>query len=248
MPRSTHCSTTSRSACQSARQLRRVEVQVVDVLVALRRVLGVLQRPVGAAVEPLRMLGQPGVIGRAVDREVERDLETRRLRGGDHRVEVVRGAELGVERVVAAVLRRRSPTASRRRRAWRARRCSGPCGSSGRSGEPAGGRRRRSRARRARAAPSATPRKPPNERGKSSYHDPNRASARSTSTSSGSDSTLAEAVAGGRGERLLDGQLVAAEQSRALGELAREVGLAARLLCAGARPARSRSGRSRRRR
>ncbi len=61
------------------------EVDVVDVLVALRRVLRVFQRPVGAAVEPLWMLLQPRVVGRALDREVERDLDAEllaRLRRG----------------------------------------------------------------------------------------------------------------------------------------------------------------------
>ena len=48
---------------------------VVDVLVALGRVLGVLQRAVGAPVEPFGMLGEPRVVGRALDREVERDLD-----------------------------------------------------------------------------------------------------------------------------------------------------------------------------
>ena len=40
-----------------------LEVDVVDVLILLRWVLGVLQRAVGAAVEPLGMLLQPRVIG-----------------------------------------------------------------------------------------------------------------------------------------------------------------------------------------
>jgi hypothetical protein len=39
------------------------EVEVVDVLVALGRVLGVLQRAVGAVVEPLGVLAQPRVVG-----------------------------------------------------------------------------------------------------------------------------------------------------------------------------------------
>ena len=72
--------TTSRSASQSAAPVVGVEVDVVDVLVALRRVLGVLDRAVGAAVEPLRMLAQPRVVGRALDREVERELDARRSR------------------------------------------------------------------------------------------------------------------------------------------------------------------------
>ena len=63
------------SASHSARQSGGVPVDVVDVLVALGRVLGVLERAVGAAVEPLRVLGQPRVVGRALDREVQRDVD-----------------------------------------------------------------------------------------------------------------------------------------------------------------------------
>src|SRR5437868_6755791 len=49
------------------------------------------------------MLLQPGVIRRALDREVERDLDPRLLRRGDHRVEVVPGAEVGMDRIVPAL-------------------------------------------------------------------------------------------------------------------------------------------------
>ena len=44
------------------------------------------------------------MVRRALDREVERDLETVRVGGVDQPVEVVEGAELGMERVVAALL------------------------------------------------------------------------------------------------------------------------------------------------
>ena len=50
------------------------------------------------------MLLDPRVVGRALDREVERDLQAVRVGGVDQPVEVVEGAELGVERVVAAFL------------------------------------------------------------------------------------------------------------------------------------------------
>ena len=60
-------------------------VDVVDVLIALGRVLGVLQRAVGAVLEPLRVLGQPGVVGRHLDREVQRDLEAVLACRGDER-------------------------------------------------------------------------------------------------------------------------------------------------------------------
>ena len=80
-----------------------VEVQRVDVLVLLRRVLGVGDRPVGAGGEPLRVRGHPRVVGRAVQREVHRDLEAEALGPRDERVEVLEGPEVGVDRVVPAV-------------------------------------------------------------------------------------------------------------------------------------------------
>ena len=62
-PQSTHLSIASSSACHSVAPVRRLPVDVVDVLVALGRVLGVLQGAVGPAVKPLRVLGQPRVVG-----------------------------------------------------------------------------------------------------------------------------------------------------------------------------------------
>ena len=67
-------------------------------------------------------------------------------------VEVLDRAEVGVDRVVAALGASRSPTASRRRPARGSGCCSGPCGWSCRSGGSAAGRRRRSPSRRPRAA------------------------------------------------------------------------------------------------
>ena len=49
------------------------EVERVDVLVSFRRVLGVLNRAVGAFVEPFRVLDHVRVIGRTIDREIERE-------------------------------------------------------------------------------------------------------------------------------------------------------------------------------
>ena len=62
-----------------------------------------LMRAVRPPVEPLRMLLDPGMVGRALDREVERDLEPVGVRRLDQAVEVVERAELGMERVVAAL-------------------------------------------------------------------------------------------------------------------------------------------------
>ena len=81
-----------------------VEIDVDDVLIFLRRVLGVFDRAVRPPVEPVRMLLQPRMIGRALDREVERDLQPVLARRRDEAAEIVERAELGMDRVVAALV------------------------------------------------------------------------------------------------------------------------------------------------
>ena len=81
-----------------------VEVDRVDVLVLLGRVLGVGDRAVGPGGEPLRVRLHPRVVGSRLEGEVERHLEAELAGPGDERVEVLERAEVGVDRVVAAVL------------------------------------------------------------------------------------------------------------------------------------------------
>src|SRR5207302_418746 len=59
----------------------------------------------------LRMLFQPRVVGRALDREVERDLDPGLARPRDETIEVLDRAELRVDGVVAAGLRADRPRA-----------------------------------------------------------------------------------------------------------------------------------------
>ena len=66
---------TSRQLVPERCQSSRLEVERIDVLVLLRRVLGVLDRAVGPVPEPLGMLAHLRVIGRGLEGEVERDLE-----------------------------------------------------------------------------------------------------------------------------------------------------------------------------
>ena len=80
-----------------------LEVERVDVLVLLRRVLGVLDRAVGSVGEPRRVLGDPRVVGRALERDVERQLDAAVACGGGELDDVVDRAELGVDRGVPAV-------------------------------------------------------------------------------------------------------------------------------------------------
>ena len=173
-PQPTQWRTTSQQRLPEAAPVLALEVDVVDVLVALRRVLGVLQRPVGAAVEPLGMLLQPRVVGRALDREVERDLDPELLRVGDEGAELLRGAERRVDRVVPALLGADRPRAADVALRRRLGRCSGPCGSCVRSGGSAAGRSTSKPSSAKRGSSLRTPAKPPHERGKSSYHEPKR--------------------------------------------------------------------------
>ena len=80
----------------------RVEAEGVDVLVLLRRVLGVGDGAVRPHHEPLGVLLHPRVVGGALQGDVHRHLEAELLRPGDEGVEVLDRAEIGVDRVVAA--------------------------------------------------------------------------------------------------------------------------------------------------
>ncbi len=93
--------------------LSRGEVDVVDVLVALGRVLGVLQRAIGAPVEPLGMRTEPRVVRRTLDREVDADLATDATADLDHRLELGHRPEVGMHGVMAALLAADRPRAAR---------------------------------------------------------------------------------------------------------------------------------------
>ena len=80
-----------------------VEVERVDVLVLLRRVLGVGDRPVGEGREPLRMLLHPRVVGRGLQREIESDFQAL-LPGCTHEgAEILGRAEVRMDGVVSAL-------------------------------------------------------------------------------------------------------------------------------------------------
>src|SRR5205823_14477682 len=68
----------------------------------LGRVLGVADRAVGAVAEPLRMLFEPGMVERALDGEIERDLQAVFGGGGDQPAEILGRAERRVDRIVSA--------------------------------------------------------------------------------------------------------------------------------------------------
>ena len=81
-----------------------VEIDRIDVLVLLRRILGECDRSVRLGAEPVRMLFDPRVVRRALQREVERHFDTQLVRVRAERLEIVHGAEQRVDGVVAAQL------------------------------------------------------------------------------------------------------------------------------------------------
>ena len=90
-----------------------VEVDRVDVLVLLRRVLRVGDRPVGPRGEPLRVLLDPGMVGRGLQRQVDRHFHAEFPGAGDERVEVGERAEVRVDGVVPAFRRADRPRRAR---------------------------------------------------------------------------------------------------------------------------------------
>ena len=79
-----------------------VEVEGVDVLVPLRRILGVRDGAIGARGEPLRMLADPGMVRRGLEGEVKCDLQAECARLSDECREVCLGAQIRMDRVVSA--------------------------------------------------------------------------------------------------------------------------------------------------
>ena len=171
-----------------------VEVQRVDVLVLLRRVLGVGDRAVGQHGEPLGMRPAPtgGRARTAARGPAPPPCRASRAAATKSSKSSMR-AQLRVDRRRGRPRRCRSPTVSRRRWVRRSRCCCGPCGAPCRSDGSAAGRPRRSPSWRCadsvlgggcEGAVTGLPlaSQPPVDRGNISYHALNRANGRSTQT------------------------------------------------------------------
>ena len=165
-----------------------LEVERIDVLVLLGRVLRVLNGAVGPPAEPLGVLAYVGMIGRALEGDVESDLEPCSRARATRPAEIVERAELRMDRLVAAFAPSRWPTDCRDRPAAAASALLRPLRWSGRWDGSAAGTARRSpcrRHRQARLAIANVPWRPASgctERGNNSYQALNRARTRSTVT------------------------------------------------------------------
>ncbi|MNY21662.1 hypothetical protein D3C86_1552240 [compost metagenome] len=89
----------------SAARRRAIEGDVDDILIFLGRILGVPQGSVRAPGKPLGVLRQPGVVGRALDGEVQRDLHSLPARGVHQPQEILQRSQLGFDGIVPAAVR-----------------------------------------------------------------------------------------------------------------------------------------------
>ena len=79
-----------------------IEVQWVDVLVLLWRVLSVRDRAVGARRKPFGMFGDPWVVWGALEGQIEGNLHAEASCAIHEAVEVIEGTQIWVDGVVAA--------------------------------------------------------------------------------------------------------------------------------------------------
>ncbi len=80
----------------------RLEIERIDVLVFLRRILGILHAAVGPMLEPLRMLRYVRVVGCALKRNIHGDFDAECARHIQEPIEVIERAELRQNVLVAA--------------------------------------------------------------------------------------------------------------------------------------------------
>ncbi|MDT4863305.1 hypothetical protein FQZ97_980030 [compost metagenome] len=81
-----------------------IEVDIDDVLVLFRRVLRMADAAVRPPAEPIGVFAQPGVVGRALDGEVQGHFQAMGAGGAHQLAEILEAAQLRVQRFVAALL------------------------------------------------------------------------------------------------------------------------------------------------
>ena len=92
---------------------RRRKIERINVLVFLRRILRVLNASVGASPEPLRMLLDVGMVGRALQRDIERDVDAELPCCGHEPPEIVQRPQRRMDRLVPALFGADRPRAAR---------------------------------------------------------------------------------------------------------------------------------------
>src|SRR5215471_2218050 len=80
-----------------------LEVNWIDVLVLLWRILGILNSAVRTRAEPFAVLPHIGVVGRALQSDIERHLQAVFARFGDEPSEILKRSKRRVNRFVAAL-------------------------------------------------------------------------------------------------------------------------------------------------
>src|SRR5438552_10424496 len=92
---------------------RRLEIEWIDVLVLLGRVLGILDCAVRSSAKPFRMFFHVGMVRRTLVRQIQSNVDSMRLCYGDEMAEIFECPKAGMNRLVAAFRAAHSPWASR---------------------------------------------------------------------------------------------------------------------------------------
>src|SRR5260370_39518098 len=91
-----------------------MEIDRIDVLVFLGGILCGLDAAGGSMMDPLRMLANPRMVGRALDREIERNFDSEPIGRRVEAIEIAERAERWIDRGVSAGLPPNRPRAARR--------------------------------------------------------------------------------------------------------------------------------------
>ncbi len=75
-----------------------LEIQRINILIFLGRILRILNRPIGALLEEFRMLFDPGMIRSALERNIQGNLHLQLFGPLDQVREILHGAQFGMDR------------------------------------------------------------------------------------------------------------------------------------------------------
>src|SRR5260370_4294482 len=89
-----------------------LEIEWVDVLIFLRRILRILDGAVRPLTKPLRVRAYIRVVGGTLERDIERELDSVRFGSGQKPVKIIQRAQLRMDAGMAAFFRSDGPGAS----------------------------------------------------------------------------------------------------------------------------------------
>src|SRR5277367_1700575 len=91
-----------------------IEIDRIDILVFLGRVLCVLDAAIRPMLKPIRMLADPWMVGRALDREIESQLDSKTVGRRVEAIEILQCPDRWIDRGMSSGLTANRPRAAGR--------------------------------------------------------------------------------------------------------------------------------------